>query len=113
MRIALVADGRQAGTVYLDNLQVFVNEPTVFAEQVIYPNPSRNGQFKITVNLDQRQSAQLRIINMQGQVIIERELFNVLNQTYPVDLSSHPQGIYIVELQGETFSLIKRVMNAY
>ncbi len=113
VRIALVADGRQAGAIYLDNIQVFVNEPTIFAEQIIYPNPSRDGKFNITVNLDQRQSARIRIINMQGQVILEKTLENVLNQTYPVDLSTHPQGIYIVELRGETFSLIKRVMNAY
>jgi hypothetical protein len=111
VRIALVANARMSGKLFVDNIQLFVNEPLVFAEQVIYPNPTDDGRFNITLNLTQRQQAQLRIINMQGQVILTADLPNTLNQTYPVDLSSEPAGIYIVEVQGETFSLIKRVMN--
>ncbi len=113
IRIALVADSRESGRLFLDNIQLFVNEPVVFAEQIIYPNPAINGRFNITVNLKERQDARLRIMNMQGQVIEEILLQNTLNQTYPIDLSGKAQGIYLVELQGETFSLIKRVMNAY
>ncbi len=111
VRVALVAESRQAGIIFLDNIQIFVNEPVVFAEQLIYPNPAVDGRFNITVNLEQRQNATLRIINMHGQVILKMNLENTLNQTFPVDLSDRASGVYLVELRGETFSLIKRVVN--
>jgi hypothetical protein len=111
IRIALVSNGRLGGKLYLDNIQLFINKPLVFNRQEIFPNPTRDGRFNIALNLEQRQNALLRIMDAQGKIVLVQDLPNALNQTYPVDLSNLAAGIYLVEIRGETFSLIKRISN--
>lgn len=111
IRIALVSNGRMGGRLYVDNIQLFINKPVVFDRQEIFPNPTRDGRFNVALNLEKRQNALLRIMDIHGKIVLVQELPNALNQTYPVDLSNFAAGIYLVEIRGETFSLIKRISN--
>jgi hypothetical protein len=41
----------------------------------------------------------LQIFNTLGQVVVDNELPETLNQTYSVDMSGQQAGIYILRLQ--------------
>lgn len=71
---------------------------------LVYPNPSNTGVFNI-VFADAVQ--QISVYNIYGQAILT-EAVSELGQT-ELDLSSYSDGIYIVELVGETRELVRVV----
>jgi plastocyanin len=56
----------------------------------VYPNPARS---IIHLNLSEPQNAMLKIINLAGQLIIERQIENGENI---IDATKLPEGMYIV-----------------
>ena len=53
---------------------------------------------KITFNLPDKQSARLVVYNSIGQVLIDSQLPEALNQTYTVNLYGQSPGVYIARL---------------
>ena len=95
----------------MDNIQVFVTDFFIGAENNVFPNPTINGRFNILFELEQRETVQIVIYDVRGNTLNEQTLPNTLNQTYEVDMSAEPQGIYLVKVVGESFSYVRRVMN--
>jgi hypothetical protein len=71
------------------------------ANQVIqlYPSPFNN-----VVNITGAFKGSLQIYNMQGKLLISRE---ILSDSEIIDLSGQPAGIYILLLNGESYRLCK------
>jgi len=113
--IAFEAINGNGQNIYLDNIQFYVtNEPTNIIvdenELAIYPNPVNNLDAKISFNLDTKQDINIRIIDLQGNLISDQAFKNVLNQTYPLELSTRMNGIYIIQTIGGNFNDVRRIL---
>ena len=76
----------------------------VNSTSLVYPNPSNTGVFNIVfANAVQ----QVSVYNIYGQAMLT-EAVSELGQT-ELDLSAYADGIYIVELVGETRELVRVV----
>jgi hypothetical protein len=72
----------------------------------LYPNPAGN---QVNLSMDQEQvHLHLKVFDMTGHLIHEVELEHVLEHT--LDISSYKPGIYLIQLQGEDFTGITRLM---
>ena len=65
----------------------------------LYPNPAQN-TLNVSFDLEKVESAVLvRIIDMQGRILKERDYDNVQKDNIPFDISSLQNGIYNVQIQ--------------
>jgi len=77
---------------------------TVKAELKLYPNPS-SGNFNIETNLRGNQT--LLIIDLAGNVHLQKEIFINENGMIKIDLSSAARGLYLVNLGKTTLKFQK------
>lgn len=101
VRIAFVAVNGNGNNLYLDNIDFFAdNSPTQLKVESPYAVYGGTGTpVKITFNLEERQTVGLQIYNSIGQLVVEENLPETINQTYTVDLSNRGVGVYIIRLQ--------------
>ncbi len=64
----------------------------------VYPNPSTN-IFNIALGLVKNQDAKLRVLDINGRLIYERNYSNIKNQTLRVNLDGMPKGVYILNIE--------------
>jgi hypothetical protein len=107
VRLSFVAINGNGNNIYLDNIEFYIENylgktPLVSSElAAIYDH--LNG-FRITFNLPERKDVRMQVFNTMGQVLIDNNLVETLNQTYDVDMTTQAKGIYIVRLQiGNSF----------
>lgn len=100
-RLAFIVTNDNGNNLYLDNIEFFVDDDPspvkINSEYKVYPseNPS---SFNITFNLTEKQNARLQVYNLMGQIIVDNQLPETLNQTYTIDFSGQSSGIYIVRV---------------
>jgi len=75
---------------------------------IVYPNPA-SGDFYVTFNLADRSTVDLRIIDPMGRVVWYKQLPNILNQTFWVELP-YANGVYILQATGQTFMGTRRII---
>ena len=114
IRIAYVISNEIVNTVYLDNIEFFLSDdpsPVVIEDQyALYPNRlDESRSFYLTFNLSNRQHVAYELIDMLGKVISSKELTDVLNQTYKVDVDAGT-GIYLVRLLIDNKYYISRIL---
>jgi hypothetical protein len=75
----------------------------------VYPNPTQ-GLMTITIDANNFDQAQIRIIDIVGKIVYEQENLNI-NGSYKatVDLSALPQGVYFVTVLGGDKNISKKV----
>jgi len=71
----------------------------------IYPNPT-DGQFIIKVR--DGSLFQIRIYNLQGQLVLYEELTNASSIT--VNMSSYQAGLYFIQITTDKISIIKKIV---
>ncbi len=78
---------------------VGINEiPVATNDILVYPNPT-NGSFVLSFTGDDNSESSIRIYNLAGQVVVEKQLSQAVGlNTVDFDLSSFSQGMYILEL---------------
>ena len=74
----------------------------------VYPNPT-TGLVTIDISLNQSEDIELIITNALGQVVDYVELDNTLSEQYQFDLSSYSNGVYMVKVQTDSESAVKRI----
>lgn len=74
----------------------------------IYPNPS-NGLFNLEVNLTSAQNVTVRVMNIVGQVVLQKSISNISSGIYSIDLTNEPKGIYFAEINTATEKTIKKI----
>lgn len=72
----------------------------------IYPNPT-NSIINVTLHNPLRKNTSIKIFNVLGQLIIERELIN--QQNIILDLTDLSSGVYFVNFSSTSFSLTKKI----
>lgn len=61
---------------------------------LVYPNPANTEMF-VQLNDMNQQRALINMVNLNGQLVVSTELFNKTNK---LDISTLPNGIYLVEV---------------
>jgi hypothetical protein len=103
VRFAFVVDSGNGNNLYLDNLEWFVEDdptpPRISEFYSVYSSEFDPFDFFITFNLAEKATARLVVFNTMGQVLIDNQLPETLNQTYSVNLYGQSAGVYLVRLQ--------------
>ena len=66
-------------------------------EIAIRPNPFSH-LFMVDFQFDETEDINLQVLNTQGQIIRNENLFDIMQQTEVVDLKDYPPGIYFVKI---------------
>ncbi len=75
----------------------------------IYPNPSK-GVFNLSIALEKAQDLNIKVFDLIGNLVIERNYSNTTGANYTVDLSSKDSGSYMIRISGKNGSTTKRVV---
>lgn len=121
VRIAFVIRNENGNNFYLDNIEFFTTaDPDPIEIEELYSiygydltNPEQS-ELKITFNLPERQNVRYTVINTIGKIETDGLLRDVLNQTFPLNLSQRlAPGMYFVRVQigGEYYSSKVLVIN--
>lgn len=65
----------------------------------VYPNPASD-YVNVVLTGDQTISANIRLVNLAGQVLLEKTVSNAGGTTVPLAVSSYPQGSYLIVITG-------------
>lgn len=114
VRVAFVFTNQNGNNLFIDNVEFFdVAEPKVFTDLEdkirVYPNPAADHLF-VKLNLLAKQKGTLRLINMNGEVMMEETLENNINQIYEINNLAIPAGVYILQFLGDLDQLSQRVL---
>jgi Pregnancy-associated plasma protein-A/CARDB len=107
LRFAFIATAQNGNNQYLDNIEFFIDDDSdpLAVEEGYSVYGEADQDLRVTFNLAERQPVDLRIYNMNGQLILQNTLPETLNQTYFFDMGFQSTGIYIVKVQyGSTVS---------
>jgi hypothetical protein len=76
----------------------------------IYPNPTQNGKFTLTVNSNSNEKGQLQVSNYMGQIIFDETVQLSNSNTWQFDLGNQASGTYMVSIKTATGRFAQRVM---
>ena len=100
VRLAFVATNDNGNNMYLDEIELFNDDnpapPSTTSLFSVYTTSFL--ETKITFNLPEKEQVRLQVYNTMGQVVLDNELHDTLNQTYTLDLSNQRAGIYIIRV---------------
>jgi len=76
----------------------------------LYPNPT-NGKFNLVIN-DLYEELNLQIMNLQGQIVYTSKIqsANGFEKIVSLDISKHPEGIYLIKLYNDKFFNVRKVI---
>ena len=80
---------------------VGIDEQSAYDNLSVYPNPS-TGELNISFDVEKAGNLQIRLINLNGQMIIDEDMgsFNG-NYTNSYDLSNQAKGVYLLSITSE------------
>jgi hypothetical protein len=116
VRVAFVAVNGFGNNLFLDDIEFFVSDdpdPVTLEDVqfVIYPNPvGVNGIVNLTFNLLDKEEVDVQIYNIQGKIMGSHTFPNTLNQTYALDFSTQPGGIYVIRIISPTLNPVRRII---
>jgi hypothetical protein len=100
IRIAFVATADNGNNLYIDDIEFFTDDdPFPISVNDLYSVYGVASDVKLTFNLPEKEMVNLKIYNMLGQLILENDLPETLNQTYSFDIRQQGTGIYIFKVQ--------------
>jgi hypothetical protein len=100
IRIAFVATANNGNNLYIDDIEFFTDDnPFPISTNDLYAVYGVASDVKLTFNLPEKQMVNLKIYNMLGQLVLDNDLPETLNQTYSFDIRQQGTGIYIVRVQ--------------
>jgi len=115
IRIAFVVSGDISNSLYVDNIEFFLSDdPLPFSTSELYSlYPTKIDEtksFYVTFNLDNRQPVVCELVDMAGKQVGSKELSDVLNQTYKIDIENTSSGIYLVRLLIDKKYYVSRIL---
>jgi hypothetical protein len=75
----------------------------------VYPNPG-NGNYFVVLNTKDESLVNLRVLNLLGSLVYENSMRvdGLMKQT--MDLQNMPDGIYILKVEGDGFSISRKIV---
>lgn len=115
IRLAFMTINDFGNNLYLDDIEIFATDKddvvkTAQNSFTLYPNPSDNGNVKLSFNTSERQDIVVFIYDQLGQLVTMNEYPNTLNQTYEYDLTGLRSGVYFINAKGKDFVRSKKLV---
>jgi hypothetical protein len=89
---------------------VDIDEQSAYENLSIYPNPS-NGELNVSFDVEKSGKLQIRLINLNGQVVIDEELGSFSGKyTNSFDLSNQSKGVYLLSIVSEKGKTDKKIV---
>lgn len=111
LRVGFVFTNGNGNNLYLDDLEVILNnDPNlpVFEQRFeVYPIPAV-GKFNVALNLPEKESIRIRLIDMSGKAVMDEYFPNTLNQTYEF-IAPSQRGYYLLQVIGEQVYQYRRI----
>lgn len=109
----IVTEGAQFGAVakepFAAGLSTSVTENVLEKGFNLYPNPT-NGQLNVTVNLETAATVRITVMNVIGEMVYSTTKgFNAGAQQSTLDLSSLPNGSYMVNILADGMTATRKV----
>ena len=113
VRLAFVGVNDFGNNLFIDNVQFFLTDQTKSldlepGQMIVFPNPTKEAFF-LTFNLAERSAINLEIVDPMGRVVWQRELTDVLNQSFEFNLP-YASGIYVLQATGNGFKAVRRII---
>jgi len=104
-----------SSNLYVDNIEFFLSDdPSPFSTSELYSlYPTKIDEIKsfyVTFNLDNRQPVVYELVDMSGKQVGSKELADVLNQTYKIDIGDTSSGMYLVRLLIDKKYYVSRIV---
>lgn len=74
----------------------------------VYPNPTR-GELNVAVDFGQNRPVKITIMNMLGETIATVDNAGVAKNTFTFDLNGFAAGLYMVKIESDGMSTVKKV----
>ena len=102
-------EGQVGSTLWVDDVEFVyegssVNENPVLASSKLYPNPSRNGIFNLSV----KEACQMDVVSATGMLMMQQDF--VAAGAYTVDLSRFATGVYYIRLTNRQGSAVLKAI---
>ncbi len=94
------------GTATVDSSVNTIDEELITGWNV-YPNPN-DGSFFLTMDMTRSEEIEVRVINVLGQVIDQRQ-YEEMNLSDSFDLRNLPQGTYFLEMRVNDSRIVERI----
>lgn len=108
IRIAFVFTPGGGNDLYIDDINVRSNDPPVYTNLIrTFPNPAVN-RFNVGLNLPQKESVIIRLIDISGRVIFEEQITNAFNQIIEYKAPSQ-EGLYFINVEGDQFNTSQKL----
>ena len=107
--------GTQGDNSFVDNIKItdaeFIGEEEFELSQVaVFPNPTK-GILNINMNASKNGFTTLKIMDTKGAVVIQKSLDTESGtQSFSVDISSQPKGMYLLQIQQGNALYSQKVM---
>ncbi|MFY0598722.1 MAG: choice-of-anchor J domain-containing protein [Cyclobacteriaceae bacterium] len=112
LRIAFVFTNGQGNNLYLDDIEFLSsNDPSQIIPEFnfsMYPNPVVGKHFNLSFKLPKKQTVNVKIIDMAGKIVLNRDLENILNQKYDFGTPTE-KGFYLLVVTGPDINQVKRL----
>jgi hypothetical protein len=95
----------------VDNLRSEVGDATSGAKYTVYPNPT-TGVLSVDFETLSGGNLEVRVLDLAGRVVTRNTIaISAGSNSFSVDLSSNPAGIYMLQLQeGERVETVKVIL---
>lgn len=94
----------------VDGTLVGIQNPVVaISDMRLQPNPT-NGRVSLLAKLRQSADTRVEVVDMMGRLIWSKSVNNTDDIREEIDLSNHPDGIYLVRLMAEGQALTKKLV---
>ncbi|MGB3776796.1 MAG: M43 family zinc metalloprotease [Tunicatimonas sp.] len=108
VQVVFIAVNDHGNNLFLDDIEFFVTEYDSLrppeSSFSIEPNPVENNQVNVEFNLPDKDEVTVVIYSTQGARVGEYVFPNTLNQTYSIDMSGRPSGVYVLRVIGQAAS---------
>ncbi|WP_209332188.1 M43 family zinc metalloprotease [Lunatimonas salinarum] len=106
--------GAPGAVLFLDDLELFLSDNPQPVDPglnntVLYPNPASD-RFHLAFNFAEFESVRVQVISPSGQVVLDQEKPQTLNQTYTFDTVKFAKGLYIVQISSRFFTETRRLI---
>ena len=108
VQLVFIGVNDHGNNLFLDDIEFFVTEYDSLrppeSSFSIEPNPVENNRLEVEFNLPNKDEVTVVIYSTQGARVGEYVFPNTLNQTYSIDMSGRPSGVYVLRVIGQAAS---------
>lgn len=105
-----VGDNSYIDNIKLSDVEFVGQDEFILTDVALYPNPTK-GILNISLNAPKSGAATAKILDTKGAVVIEK-IFNIESgqQSFDLDLSNNPKGIYLLQIQHGNALFTEKIM---